>query len=138
MCFSCLLHFNFWSEIRWFFFRIMYLFESAKRIVYLRLCQVKLIVIDAKFPSVAIKTKRTKNKAYFTEKLYSSLPATHIDSAIFRHQSSTHVIGLTYQNTNKNRHQRHWKQGWEMWLSTLWPGLLEPPHLSMLASQWTH
>ena len=30
----------------------------------------------------------------------------HIDSAIFRHQSSTHVIGLTYQNTNKNRHQK--------------------------------
>ena len=59
------------------FFRIMYLFEYAKRIVYLRLCQVNLIVIDAKFPSVAIKTMRTKNKAYFTEKLYSRLPATH-------------------------------------------------------------
>ena len=30
----------------------------------------------------------------------------YIDSAIFRHQSSTHVIGLTYQNTNKIRHQK--------------------------------
>ena len=60
-----------------FFFRIMYLFQYAILIVYLRLCQNLnlVIVIDAKFPSVA--TKRTKNKAYFTEKLYSRLPATH-------------------------------------------------------------
>ena len=79
LCFSCLLHLNFWSEIRCvFFFRIMYPFQYAILIVYLRLCQyLNLIVIDAKFPSVAIKTKRTKNKAYFTEKLYSRLPATH-------------------------------------------------------------
>ena len=79
LCFSCLLHLNFWSEIRCGFFQNYVSFSIRNtQCVFASMSEFKfnwISVIDAKFPSVA--TKRTKNKAYFTEKLYSRLPATH-------------------------------------------------------------